>query len=277
MRYRGMDQTALDAAYNNGAAVGPVKREHYAAERARRSDLFRREHPGGRMNVAYGAAARQRLDIHPCGVAGAPTLAFIHGGYWQTNDKEPMAFLGSGLLPAGFHLVNIEYTLAPAARLDAIVAEVRAAVAWTIDHAKDWDGDPARVFVSGNSAGGHLTAMAMSVPRVAGGVAISGLFDLEPIRLSYLNEKLRLDEAEAQRNSPIHHLPARSAPLVVTVGLDELPELIRQSKEFAEAWSKGGLPGLYLPLEGHDHFSIVEELASPDGRLIAALKKLAGG
>ena len=132
------------------------------------------------------------------------------------------------------------------------------------------------MFVSGNSAGGHLTAMAMSDARVAGGVAISGLFDLEPIRLSYLNEKLELDAAEAERNSPIHHLPARSAPLVVTVGLDELPELIRQSEEFAAAWTKRGLPGRYLPLEGHDHFSIVDELATPDGRLIAALKALAG-
>jgi len=275
MRYRGMDQATLDAAYNNGAAVGPVKREHYAAERARRSDLFRAEHPGWKA-ASYGEGARQRLDVHPCGVPGAPTLAFIHGGYWQTNDKEPMAFVGAGLLPAGFHFVNIEYTLAPAARLDAIVAEVRAAVAWTIVHAKDWGGDPARVFVAGNSAGGHLTAMAMSDPRVAGGIAISGLFDLEPIRLSYLNDKLRLDAAEAERNSPIHHLPARSAPLIVTVGLDELPELIRQSEEFAAAWAKRGLPGRDLPLEGHDHFSIVDELATPDGRLVAALKEVAG-
>jgi arylformamidase len=274
MRYQGMDQAALDAAYNNGAAVGPVKRERYAAERTRRSDLFRTQHPGWR-SVSYGAAPRHRLDVHACDVAGAPTLVFIHGGYWQSNDKEPMAFVGAGLLPAGFHFVNVEYTLAPAARLDAIVAEVRAAVTWTIDHAKEWNGDPARVFVSGNSAGGHLTAMAMSDPRVAGGVAISGLFDLEPIRLSYLNEKLRLDEAEAERNSPIHHLPARSGPLVVTVGLDELPELIRQSEEFAAAWQKRGLPGRYLPLPGHDHFSIVDELATPDGQLVAALKELA--
>ena len=101
------------------------------------------------------------------------------------------------------------------------------AVAWVIDHAAEHGGDPRRVFVAGHSAGGHLTAMAMTDPRVAGGVAISGLFDLEPIRLCYLNDKLRLDESEARRNSPIHHLPARSAPLVVTVGLGELPELIR--------------------------------------------------
>src|SRR5262249_25537727 len=162
---------------------------------------------------------------------------------------------------------NIEYTLAPAARLDAIVAEVRAAVAWTIVHAKEWGGDPARVFVAGNSAGGHLTAMAMRDPRVAGGVAISGLFDLEPIRLRCLNE------AGAARNSRIQARPARWAPLIVTVGHDELPELIRQSEEFAAAWAKRGLPGRYLPLEGHDHFSIVDELARPDGRLVGALKE----
>jgi arylformamidase len=109
--------------------------------------------------------------------------------------------------------------------MDAIVAEIRASVAWVIEHAADVGGDPRRVFVSGHSAGGHLTAMAMSDERVAGGLAISGIYDLEPIRLNYLNEKLGLDAAEAQRNSPMLHLPSRAAPLAVTVGLGELPEL----------------------------------------------------
>jgi acetyl esterase/lipase len=275
MLYRGMDRAALDAAYDNGAAVGPVKRERYFADRKTRSEAFRARH-SGRIDVPYGDGARQRLDVYPCGTSGAPTLAFIHGGYWQTNDKEPLSYVGEALLPAGFNLVLVEYTLAPAARLDAIVAEVRTAVAWTIDHAKELGGDPARVFVAGNSAGGHLTAMAMQDPRVAGGLAISGLYDLEPIRLNYLNDKLRLDPAEAARNSPILNLPSRAAPLIVTVGLDELPELIRQSDEFATAWLKRGLPGRYVPLAGHDHFSIVEELARPDGRLLAALKTLPG-
>ncbi len=275
MLYRGMDRAALDAAYNNTAAVGEARREQYVAGWAARSDALRRARPG-RLDLRYGPGARHRLDVFPCGTSGAPTLAYIHGGYWQMNDKEPYAFLGEGVLPAGFNLALIEYTLAPAARLDAIVAEVRAAIAWLIDHAKELDGDPGRVFVGGHSAGGHLTAMAMSDPRVAGGIAISGIFDLEPIRLNYLNEKLGLDAAEADRNSPVRHLPARSAPLVVTVGLGELPELIRQSEEFAAAWQRAGLPGRYLPLPGHDHFSILEELARPAGAILAALKALAG-
>ena len=274
MLYRGMDRPALDAAYNNGAAVGEVKRDRYAADRKSRSDALRKT-LDGRVDVPYGDGARQRLDVFPCGTAGAPTLVFIHGGYWQMNDKEPYAFLGEALLPAGFNLALLEYTLAPAVRLDRIVDEIRAAVAWVIDHAKQFGGDPGRVVVSGHSAGGHLTAMAMKDVRLAGGIAISGIYDLEPIRLNYLNDKLALDAAEAARNSPLQHLPAQAAPLVVTVGLGELPELIRQSEEYAAAWQRHGLRGRYLPLAGHDHFSILEELAKPGGQILAALQELA--
>ena len=274
MLYRGMDRPALDAAYNNGAAVGIAKRDRYIAGWSARSDALRKAR-GGKIDIAYGPGPRQRLDFFACGRAGAPTLAYIHGGYWQMNDKEAYAFFGEALLPAGFNLAVIEYTLAPAARLDQIVGEVKAAVGWVIDHAAELGGDPRRVFVAGHSAGGHLTAEAMGDARVAGGIAVSGIYDLEPVRLNYLNDKLGLDEAEARRNSPILHLPSRASPLVVSVGLDELPELIRQSEEYWAAWHAKGLPGEYIPLPGHEHFSILEDLASPSGRLMAALKKLA--
>jgi arylformamidase len=274
MFYRGLDRPALDAAYNNTAAVGEAKRDRYVAGWSARSDALRKAW-GGRIDLRYGAGARERLDVFACGRPAAPTLVYIHGGYWQFNDKDPYAFLGEALLPAGVNLALVEYTLAPAARMDRIVAEIRRAVAWVIDHAKELGGDPTRVFVAGHSAGGHLTAMAMNDLRVAGGIAISGIYDLEPIRLNYLNEKLGLDPAEAERNSPMLHLPAHAGPLVVTVGLDELPELIRQSEEYAAAWRRHGLTGRYLPLPGHEHFSILEELARPDGAIIGALKELA--
>jgi arylformamidase len=274
MIYRGMDRKALDAAYNNTAAVGEARRDQYVAGWSARSDVVRKTW-GGRFDLPYGAGARERVDLFACGRPGSPTLLYIHGGYWQFNDKEPYAFLGESLLPAGFNLVLAEYTLAPAARMDHIAAEIRRATAWTIHHAKEYGGDPDRVFVAGHSAGGHLTAVAMNDDRVAGGVAISGIYDLEPIRLNYLNDKLGLDIEEAERNSPIRHLPAYAGPLVVTVGLDELPELIRQSEEYAAAWTRHGLRGRYLPLPGHEHFSILEELARPDGAILAALKELA--
>src|SRR4029453_11510700 len=126
------------------------------------------------------------------GGPAAPTLVYIHGGYWQANDKEPYAFLGEGLLPAGFNLAPVGDTPAPQASLDEIVAEIRAAVAWVIDHAAALGGDPRRVFVAGHSAGGHLTAAAMSDARVAGGLAISGIYDLEPVPLHYLHDKIGL-------------------------------------------------------------------------------------
>jgi len=274
MLFRGMDRAALDVAYNNTAAVGVPKRDQYVSGWSARSDALRKTRDA-KIDLRYGDGPRQRLDFFACGKAGAPTLAYIHGGYWQMNDKEPYAFFGEALLPAGFNLALVEYTLAPAARLDQIVAEVRAAVAWVIEHAAEHGGDARRVYVAGHSAGGHLTAATMSDPRVAGGLAISGIYDLEPIRLNYLNDKLGLDKAEAMRNSPIRHLPSQASPLVVSVGLGELPELIRQSEDYWAAWQGKGLPGHYLPLPDHDHFSILEELARPAGRLFTALKSLA--
>src|SRR5215472_446987 len=169
--YRGMDRAALDSAYNNTAAVGVAKRDRYIAGWTTRADAIRNAWTG-KLDLRYGEGSRQRLDFFACGKPGAPTLAYIHGGYWQMNDKEPYAFFGEGVLAAGFNLALVEYTLAPAARLDQIVAEVRAAVGWTIDHAAELGADPRRVFVAGHSAGGHLTAAAMSDLRIAGGIAI---------------------------------------------------------------------------------------------------------
>src|SRR5947207_6717014 len=117
--------------------------------------------------------------------------------------------------------------------------------------------------------------MAMTDARLAGGVAISGIYDLEPIRLNYLNDKLGLDTAEVERNSPMRHLPATAAPLVIAVGLGELPELVRQSEEYAAAWAARGLRGRYLPVPAHDHFSILEELARPKGVILGALREMA--
>lgn len=272
--YRDMDQAALDAAYDNAAAVGKDKRTSYVEGWAARSRALLGANPQALLDLAYGATPRERLDFIACGRADAPTLAYFHGGYWQSNDKETYAFIAEGLLPAGFNFALIEYTLAPAARMDRIVAEARAAVAWLLSNLGELGGDPARLYLAGHSAGGHLVAMAMDEKRLAGGLAISGLYDLEPIRLNYLNDKLALDRAEAARNSPLLHLPERAARLLVAVGTQELPELVRQSRIYFRAWTQKGLVGEYLPQAGRDHFSVLEELARPDGKLLAALLAL---
>jgi arylformamidase len=268
MLYRGMDRAQLDAAYNNSAAV--PERDAIVADWAARSAKARCEY-AGRLDLAYGHTPRERLDLFLVADPQAPTLAFIHGGYWQMNDKENFAFFADGLLPLGINLAVIEYTLAPTARLDRIVAEVRRSVRWLAEHLAECGGDPNRLYVAGHSAGGHLTAMTMPLAEVRGGIAISGIYDLEPIRLNYLNEKLGLDMAEAERNSPVRHLSATAGELVVAYGTRELPELCRQSIEYGRAWTERGLPGRLLPVDGADHFTILDALARPEGVLTRAL------
>jgi arylformamidase len=266
--YRGMDRAALDAAYNNRNAVASYPA--IAAERVKRSARVR-ESRKFHADLKYGGSGRERLDIFPAARGGAPVLAFIHGGYWQSNDKEASSFLVEGPLAHGFSVALIEYTLAPEAGIERIVGEVGRAVDWLAAHAGDFGADPSRIFVSGHSAGGHLTAMMLGKPSVAGALAISGLYDLEPIRLCYLNEKLGLTEASAHRHSPLKHLAPRHAPVAVAVGAAELPELVRQSTEYAAAL---GAP--LLALRDHDHFSVLEELARPEGALCRELVALAG-
>jgi acetyl esterase/lipase len=270
--WHGMDQATLDAALNNGAAVPGSAA--IVAEWRRRSDRLRAARPQ-HLNLRYGPAERNRIDYFAAR-HGGPVLAFIHGGYWQHREKETFSFLAAGPLAHGIGVALIGYTLAPEQRLDGIVAEIRAAVGWLRSNIAAYGGDPERLFVSGWSAGGHLTAMALGEPGVAGGLAISGIYDLEPIRLSYLNEKLRLDEAEARRNSPLLDLPRSAPPLVLAYGGNELPELRRQSEEFAAARAAAGLPGRLAALPGHDHFSILEELADPAGALTALVREIIG-
>jgi acetyl esterase/lipase len=265
-----MDRAALDAAYNNSAAVKNSTK--LLADFQARSDSLRAAQ-GRYLDLRYGPAERNRIDYFAADARG-PVLVFIHGGYWQMRAKENFSFLAAGPLAHGIHVALIGYTLAPEKRLDGIVAEVRAAIAWLVERVARFGGDPARIYVSGWSAGGHLTAMTLNEPAVKGGLAISGIYDLEPIRLCYVNDKLKLDADEARRLSPLLHLPRSSPPLVAACGDDELPELQRQSETFAAARVRAGLPGRLVRLAGHNHFTILDELANPAGALTTLVREL---
>ena len=271
MTYRGMDKAALDAAYNNSAAVGLARRDAIMADwTARTAALAARVQ--ARRDLRYGAAERQRIDFFPCGTGGAPTLVFIHGGYWQFSDKETYGCVAAGPLAHGINVALVEYTLAPALRMDGIAAEIRAALAWLKANLRALGAAADGVVVAGHSAGGHLAALAMGEPGVLGALPISGIFDLEPIRLGALNDKLALDAAEAERNSPIRRIPAAAPPLVVAAGGGELPELQRQSADYYKALRASGIAAQHLVVPGHDHFTLLEELARPDGRLTDAAR-----
>jgi hypothetical protein len=270
--WRGMTRAQLEAAYDNSAAVknSAEKLADWIARsevvRARRNQL---------LDIPYGSCPRNKVDIFRCGEAHAPLLAYIHGGYWQRNAKEYYACLAEGPLARGFDVAMIGYTLAPDASLTQIVAEIRSALRFLRTEGARHGVAGSQLVVSGWSAGGHLAAMALSEANA--GLNISGIYDIEPCRLNYLNDKLSITLEEQSALSPVKQLPATSPLLIIAYGKAELSELQRQSREYHAARTDRGLPSDLLALDGHDHFSILEELASPSGRLTEALASLAVG
>ena len=269
--YRGMDRAALDAAYDNSGIVADS--QAYRARWWDESEKIRMA-PDSRLDLRFGVRPRATLDYFPCGSSGAPLFVFIHGGYWQRNEKERFAFVSAGPRARGINVAVPGYTLAPQASLTDIVAEVCAALTFLQASAGELGFDRTRILVGGWSAGGHLTAAVADHPAVRGGISISGIFDLEPIALGVLNDKLALSAEEVAKLSPLRNLPDRSPPLRLFVGGAELPELKRQSQDYAAAARARGLPVNLTTLPGHHHFSILDEIAKPDGALTRALMEL---
>lgn len=281
--YRNYDQAALDAQYNNRARV-PAAADYIE----RWTALSQRARAAGpaELDVAYGAHPRHRLDIFPVDRVGAPTLVFIHGGYWHMLDKSGYSYPAPAFAAAGIHYVAIGYPLAPEVPIAGIVASVRDGLAWLWRHGAAHGLDPDRLYLAGHSAGGHLTAMAMATDWTAlddglpddlakGGCAISGLYDLEPIRLSYLNENLKIAAGEVAAISPITQAAARR--LEVVVGGAESEEYLRQAEAFHAVWRGAGGSGGRHVIDGADHFSIVDSLADPASELFAVVAGLCRG
>ena len=268
--WRKMSQEERDLGLNNGVAVaGSVD---IVAGWERLSLEMRARYPD-HLDLRYGPRERNRIDFLKAREKG-PTLVFIHGGYWQTRAKETFALFAGGPMAHGINVALIGYTLAPDATLDEIVAEIHAGVDFLVEQLPGLGGDASRIVVSGWSAGGHLTAMALSHPQVKAGMAISGIYDLEPIRHSYLNAKLGLDEAISRRNSPVMQAGGAMKPLSLVAGSAELPLLRKQTADFAGHRAKYGLPVTYEEIPGADHFTIMNELASPMGRITTLIRQL---
>jgi acetyl esterase/lipase len=262
-----MDREALDRAYNNVAAVPDVA-EIIAAFGRRSAVIY--ERAGVKRDLAYGEAKSQRIDWIPGPGVGAPTVAFIHGGYWQSLSKEKFAHVAAGPLAHGFNVALIEYTLAPEARIGAIANEIGQAINFLAAHFEEWGADPARLCLAGHSAGGHLAAWHRTHPAVSLVLGISGLYDLEPIRLCYLNEKLDLTPAEVAAYSPDAHI-GHGVPTLLTAGGDELPELRRQTGDYASWLRARGELVEEVSAPGYNHFTILKTLAKPDGSALDAV------
>lgn len=276
--FGGYTQEELDLLYDTRRRTPDW--ETYTDRFEERSAAVRERLPD-RLDIAYGDHPRQRLDVfHPGGVRRPPVNLFFHGGYWRSGDKERYSYVAEGLLPAGAASVVVEYALCPEVDLDEIVRQCREAVSWVAEHAVELDVDGERLFVSGHSAGGHIVGMVMAdwpgAGLVRGGCGISGLYELEPIRLTYLNASLRMDEAMAARNSPALLAPGGGSPVLLAVGGEEGAEFLRQTESMREAWSAGGVPVGVIVADAGNHYSIVESLGDPDDPLTRAIHRQMG-
>ena len=234
-------------------------------------------HTGGRLDLRYGAGPKQTLDLFPAeNPRGA--LLFIHGGYWRALDKSDHSFVAPPLVSAGIGVAVINYDLCPDVGIARIVEECREAVAWLRREGTRHGLSAEQLVVSGHSAGGHLAAMLIATderpsgtpPTIVGGVAISGVFDLEPLVDVSFNADLRLDASAARALSPIHLRPRAPVPLLLAAGEDETSEFIRQSWLLWEHWPEcrpvGQRGPMFIP--SRHHFSVLSELGDPHSQLV---------
>lgn len=254
-----------DAAYDNTAAVANSAEQLRAFERRSASVAVRSD---ALLDQAYGVAERQTFDFF-AGQEGTDTVLFIHGGYWQMRHKNTFRFVVEGALAQGCSAALIGYTLAPQANLTAIVAQVHAGIRAVSEHAKN-QGRSGKIRLCGWSAGGHLTAMSMQLPEVVVGLGISGIYDLAPIRHTYLNAALQLSDEEVQTLSPLGLGLGGGKRFITAYGTAELPALQAQSLQFA-VHNRSHNRSSLLAVPDAEHFSILNALAAPDGALLQAL------
>lgn len=273
--WRHFTQSELDAGYNNTAAV-----PHAATilNSLTERSVKTRERSAIALDLAYGDGERQAIDVFACGHPHAPMLVFLHGGYWQRNAKEMFSVLAEGPLAHGFDVAMPGYTLAPEASLTRIIEECETAIRLLRVIGPSMNVAESQLIVSGWSAGGHLAARLVEMPEVDAAFAISGIFDLEPIRHSYLQSALRLSAEEAHGQSPMYRLVQAAKPVSVIWGEAELPELQRQSRDYLAARQEAQKPVSGGGLAGEDHFTILAQLADPTsqvtGHLLALVSEL---
>ena len=276
-------QAEIDAEYNLGALLADpqVVFDGYSALSAAARAALKCE-----LGVRYGATLDEKLDVFPAAAPGAPILLFIHGGYWRAFSQREFSLVASGFVPHGITVVLSNYSLCPKVSISEITRQNRALITWLREHGPRFNGDPDNIWVMGHSAGAQQAAMLLStdwrgeygLPRdvIKGGFAISGVYDLEPLRHSYLQPVLQLDYDLIRRQSPIHNIPTWAPPLQLHVGKAESKEFIRQARDYQRAWQAAGLKSNLYVRPGVDHFSIILDLAKAGSAYSARIRTAMG-
>ncbi|MFE0022059.1 alpha/beta hydrolase [Amycolatopsis sp. NPDC059021] len=263
----------LDREYSPSSCIDDIT--GYLGEYTTRSSAARETQLCHRFR--YGPEPLEELDYFPAARPGAPLQVYIHGGYWQELGVGDSSFAAPGFLREGWGFAALGYGLAPVYRLDDIVAMVREGLWWLCRNAARLPGSPGEIHLSGSSAGAHLVAMALLdgwLPEgrhpadvFAGATLLSGVYDLEPLCPTYINDALGLDQAAAARNSPLFLLPDRLPPLTIAIGENETGEFGRQHRCFAEAAKPRAVSVDEFVVPGRNHFDLPFDLGEADTRL----------
>ena len=280
--YRDFDtQEAIDAQYQVERSVPDMA--PYAAYFTSESERVCRELEPV-QGIAYGPSVEETLDVFPAREPGAPVLLFVHGGYWRAFSNRDFNFVAAGPHARGWAVVTTNYALCPKVSLAEITRQTRAAVKWVWQNITACNGDPRRIVIAGHSAGGQQAAMmlatdwagdyAMPAEPFAGAIAVSGLFDLRPLRYSFVQPMLQLDDGLIVRESPLQHVRPCATPMLVTVGGDEPGEFRRQSAEYYDAWLAAGNHGELWEQPGRNHFMAIDDFLDPDSPLCERLDAL---
>ena len=264
-----------DHDFNARESVASFDDEFAALQRL--SDQAREALPCQR-DLVFDPESGSALDLY--GVqAGRPVFLWIHGGYWRIGTKEGNAFAAPGLVANGIAVAVMDYSLAPNATLDQIVREVRLAVAWLYREGPRLGLDTRKIHIGGSSAGGHLAGAVLAsgwrdeygLPDncIGATLALSGIYDLEPLLYTQVNGWMDMDMDAVARLSPIRHLPASTdAHLLISVGGQERAGFLRETETFHAAWVAAGHRAERIDMPAHNHFDITGTLADPDGILV---------
>jgi arylformamidase len=280
-----LDQKALDDAYDQ--SVYAPNQQLVARRRALASEAAIRR-LGPPQRVAYGQSAIEMLDIYKTARPRAPVNIYVHGGAWRNGRASDFAFPAEVFINAGAHFVVVDFiqVTETGGHLMPMVEQVRAAVAWVYKNAASFGGDRDRLYITGHSSGAHLSgcvlvtdwqkAFALPPDIIKGGLLISGMYDLKPVRLSKRSEYVKFTDAVEAALSSQRHLDKLRAPIIVAYGTQETPEFQRQSREFAAAVRAAGKPVELIVGEGFNHFEMQETLGNPYGIGGRAALKLMG-
>ena len=263
----------FEAQYNVRAAI-PEHAEIFARWKER-SHATRRA-LSCELDIPYGPNPGEKLDIFPARGRSRALLTFIHGGFWRALDKSDFSFIAVPYVERGATVIVVNYALAPLVTVEAIVQQMLAAHGWIHRNCERYRASSERIYVSGHSAGGHLTAMMLAAAwsayagdlpddLVKGGLAVSGLYDLEPLLNVSFNSDMRLDAAAVKKLSPVRYRPLRAVPLYTSVGGAESEEFRRQNRLIAATWDhcfRGD-----IPMPGFHHLGVVEQLGAPGSAL----------